>query len=123
MQQVGTFEAFIHYLHTDEIDVYSAKALIPLGNDYKMDCLKKKCEDHLIRDLCKGNAVELLITADLNNCESLKAQASNYINKNYDELMYESDMGDRLEAYPDLFREVLYNNANHYLQNDFYELH
>ncbi|XP_065209122.1 speckle-type POZ protein-like [Planococcus citri] len=79
-----TFEDMLLYIYTGKTRNLdrTAYALLPAANQFRLDELKKICEDFIIDDLCIGNVSNALILADMHGADELKERTLQYIKDN-----------------------------------------
>ena len=83
------FEAMLRFLYTDEIQENEelAKKLLAIAQKYKLQLLKLKCEEILMKNISKVNCAEILSLADVHQAPSLKKDAMNFIRRNSREVI------------------------------------
>lgn len=103
-----TFKAFVKYLYTNQVDDIKeiAKDLLTFAVKYELPSLKKKCENYLSQTLNEGNAINLLVKADVSDCPILKKR-SLFMIKPHLKRIRQSQEFKELYKHPHLMDEIL----------------
>jgi len=82
----ASFRAFIQFLYTAEVkpDVLKKHApeLMAAGNTYKIEMLKRKCEDYIVNNMTAESTIDYLKVAEQCNSKAITAAAVKQIQSN-----------------------------------------
>ena len=81
------FSEMLRFIYTGKVSSEDslkdqARDILAVANMYKLDLLKKLCEDQLVSNLNASNCVELLVHGDLHQAAHLKMAALDFIAMN-----------------------------------------
>ena len=104
----GVLKEMLRYIYVGRVDdiVDIASDLLVAADKYLLKTLKNMCEETLCDDLSPSNAIEYLMFAENHNASKLKAEATQYIVSNPEEIIEDSKFELYAELQSDLICEV-----------------
>ena len=77
-----------------------------VASRYYLPALRDSCVEALVGGLTVGNALDLLVMADMHNCDGLKTAAKKLIVEKSGEVVEQEGWFEKMTKFPDLHKEV-----------------
>ncbi|KAG8320385.1 hypothetical protein J6590_070671 [Homalodisca vitripennis] len=102
------FEEIIHFIYKDKVKNLQnvTVKLLDAAHKYALDTLKITCEKALYFSLSRGNATEILISADDHSANELKSSAIEFIAINATEIIETAGWRGMIRSHPHLIGEL-----------------
>lgn len=102
------------YIYTGKVNNLKDKAhdLLTAAEKYCIDDLKLLCEEEMLNNLTKNNAVNYLLSAIMNNAEKLKANIIKWISSHLESLIEDPDFDSLGIQYPEVLLSITKKSIN-----------
>ncbi|XP_065204215.1 speckle-type POZ protein-like isoform X1 [Planococcus citri] len=101
------FDAFLQYMYTDKTpNCKLVTELFVVADKYQVEGLQVLCEEIILKELSPGNAIDLLLFADLHRAKRLLKQVAFYIKISPINLMATQSWKNAILTRPNLFEIV-----------------